>query len=85
VPNDGRVIGGNFANEISISVVTDKTGTQQFTIPIAVDAVPSYNSIENMSQLMILLTVIALLIIISGIIITAAVLLTGRRPRPIPQ
>jgi len=79
VPNDGRAL---VYGSITVQVVTDKD-TDVASIPISIANPPMSYNLEDMDNLITLITVQIVVAIIAALIIAAAVFLTGRRPTTI--
>lgn len=76
VPSDGRALS---SGNINLYVVTDKYDATR-SIPLSVANPPMSFNLENMDNLIILITVQIVVAIIAALIIAAAVFLTGRKP-----
>jgi hypothetical protein len=81
VPNDrGALAYAYGSSSIVVRAVTDKTPPRSADIPMSISNAPVTMTLQDMNNLVTLLTVQIVIAIIAAIIIAAAVFLSGRRP-----
>jgi len=84
VPSDGRAISGMYGgtSQISIEIAVDKSPYRYSrSVPININSVPLYMSLEDTEKIVTLFTIQVVLLIVCTIIIAATIFLSARRPQ----